>query len=624
MPTEASYLGTVQSVQGATVSIELATETIPGLAFIGGYGYRIGQVGSFVRIPMGYVDLYGVISQVGAAAVPERLSATEPFGRRWISVELIGEGTGSQAFQRGLSQYPTYGDKVYLVTEPDLAKLYGQSNSPNLIRIGHIASAENIPALVDVNRLVTRHSAVVGATGAGKSTTVASLMLSLSETGRFPSARIIVFDVHGEYATALQDCASVYRIAPRVGQDEMALYIPYWAMTFDELVSLTLGTIDDPSRGAITQKVYELKLDSIRHSPRRGITEDTVTVDSPVPFSVHQFWLDLYNLVNATHSAPPGSGQSSATIAYATENGVPAHGDAMRVIVPHFRPQTGSGTDRIYLSGSTLAIRRQLDSLASKLRDPRFDFMFRPGPWLPPPGAAPEKDLDELLEAWIGGPTPVAVLDLSGIPTSVLTELIGVLVRITFDSLFWARNLSEGGRERPLLLVLEEAHTYLGKGNEGPAALAVQRVVKEGRKYGVGAMIVSQRPAEIDSTILSQCGTIFAMRLANSVDRSHVTSAVTDNLAGLLGMLPALRTGEAIVIGEAVQLPVRAIIDPPPKNRRPDSSDPLVYDDSTPGGWNRRREPSNYADLVQVWRQQNPQSPRLFGEGVDQDAARPS
>ena len=134
----------------------------------------------------------------------------------------------------------------------------------------------------------------------------------------------------------------------------------------------------------------------------------------------------------------------------------------------------------------------------------------------------------------------------------MLSDLIGVLLRILYDALFWARDLPEGGRERPLLFVLEEAHAYLGKESANLAANAVRRIAKEGRKYGVGLMIVSQRPSEIDPTILSQCGTIFAMRLANDVDKGHVTNAASDNLKGLFDMLPILRTGEAIIVGEAV------------------------------------------------------------------------
>ena len=192
-------------------------------------------------------------------------------------------------------------------------------------------------------------------------------------------------------------------------------------------------------------------------------------------------------------------------------------------------------------------------------------------------------------------------------------DIIGVVLRVLYDALFWARNLSEGGRERPLLVVMEEAHNYLGGSGDGLAASIVKRIVKEGRKYGIGAMIVSQRPAEIDPTILSQCGTFFALRLSNSTDRSHVTGTLSDNLEGLTNMLPILRTGEAIVLGEAVTMPMRASIQPPPKDRRPDSQDPLVCDvlppekSQSPGGWNIHfNADASYEDFVRVWRQQNP------------------
>ena len=183
------------------------------------------------------------------------------------------------------------------------------------------------------------------------------------------------------------------------------------------------------------------------------------------------------------------------------------------------------------------------------LRDTRYDFLFRPGPWCPDPDGRPQSDIDSLLSSWIGGDKPITILDLSGIPVSILIDLVGVLIRLLFDALFWSRLLPEGGRSRPLLFVLEEAHAYLNTRNEGAASVAARRIVKEGRKYGLGAMIVSQRPAEIDPTILSQCGTLFAMRLANNSDRSHVTGTVSDNLEGLFNMLPSLRTGEAIIVG---------------------------------------------------------------------------
>jgi DNA helicase HerA-like ATPase len=220
-----------------------------------------------------------------------------------------------------------------------------------------------------------------------------------------------------------------------------------------------------------------------------------------------------------------------------------------------------------------------------------------------------------LLSAWLGGPHPIVILDLSGVPASILNDLIGTLLRVLYDALFWARDRSEGGRERPLLLVLEEAHVYLGKDHKGAAAGAVRRIAKEGRKYGIGAMIVSQRPSEVDDTILSQCGTLFALRMSNPSDRGHVIGTVTDNLQGLLSNLPILRTGEAVIVGEAVHLPMRALIEPPPEDRRPDSADPVIFggrfgendaEKSRLGGWDRGREPGDYQQVVEAWRLQQP------------------
>lgn len=612
MPSSPTYLGTVQDVQGGTISISLDKDTVSGLAFIEGHGYRIGQIGSFVRVSIGYTDLFGIVSQVGAGAVPEALLTAEPYGHRWVRVQLVGEGQRAGEFKRGISQYPTIGDEAHLVTEQDLSRIYGRPDAPNFVRVGSLASAESIPALIDIDRLVTRHSAIVGTTGAGKSTTVANLLVSLSDSSRYPSARIIVLDIHGEYHAALHDRATLFRVNADESQGEKPLFIPYWALSFDELLQVTpFRSVTDADRAALVEKVKQLKLASIQHQVRNGITADTLTVDTPVPFSIHRLWYELYRHVCSTHTAPSAN-QSEATEALENDaQGNPLIGDIMRVIAPQYRPITQGGQNRVYLSAAPLNIRRQILALESLLRDSRYDFLFRPGPWCPNPDhqnldAQPDEDIDSLLRSWVGGDKPITILDLSGVPVSILMDLVGVLIRLVFDSLFWSRFLPEGGRSRPLLFVLEEAHTYLNSGNQGVAAIAARRLVKEGRKYGVGAMIVSQRPAEIDTTILSQCGTMIAMRLANSFDRAHVTGTVSDNLEGLFNMLPALRTGEAIIVGEAVQLPLRASIDAPAKNRRPDSHDPLVYDPELNGGWNRPRQEDDYAKVVEVWRGENP------------------
>ena len=152
MTSKATYIGDVQNVNGTTVSVAFSPNCISGLPYENGEGYKIGQVGSFVKIPLGYTDLFGIVSQIGANAVPEAQIESQPHGNRWITIQLIGEGQRSGGFERGISQYPTIGDEVHLVSESDLKHIYGNIDKTNLVKIGHIAGAESIPALIDINK----------------------------------------------------------------------------------------------------------------------------------------------------------------------------------------------------------------------------------------------------------------------------------------------------------------------------------------------------------------------------------------------------------------------------------------------------------------------------------------
>jgi uncharacterized protein len=632
MRADPTLIGTVQDVAGTSVSVALASETATGLSFYKGESYRIGQVGSFVRIPLGYTSLFGIVSQVGAGAAPKTDGDSRPWGNQWLRIQLVGERGREGRFERGVSQHPTINDAVHIVTEEDLREIYGPGDPVDFVSVGHLASAESIPALVNINRLVTRHSAVVGTTGAGKSTTVAGLLAALSNPNRYPSARIVVLDIHGEYAKALGDRSAVFRVAADAKKNERTLNIPFWALSFDELVKLSFGELNDKARATVADAVVALKKESLGKQTREGVKAERLTADSPIPFCLHKLWFDLHNWENRTVIPKPGAAAEEVEPAYVNgPDGKPLEGDAMSVTPPQFRTikTTGPANERVNWGKDPLGIRQQVAVLASKLRDPQFAFVFNPGDWRPEIDGAVKKDLDSLLADWVGSPAPITILDLSGIPSPVLNDLIGALLRILYDALFWARNLPEGGRERPLLLVLEEAHAYLGKEHTGPAASAVRRIAKEGRKYGVGMMLVSQRPSEIDSTILSQCGTIFAMRLANDTDRGQVAGAASDNLKGLFEMLPILRTGEAIIVGEAVSLPIRTIIDPPSANRRPDSGDPrvVVRGDASKdgfegeGGWAVPRHDDDYSIVMRQWRSQSPyyehQKPKPNAAGTE-------
>ena len=626
LSNDESYLGEVQDVSGTAVTIAMSKKSLTGFVYINGQGYRAGQIGSFVRIPIGFDNLFGIVSQVGASAAPDNQQENVD-GNRWMAIQLIGEGPRNGIFKRGLSQYPTIGDKVHLVSEVELKDIYGQPEKPYFVRLGHISNAESIPALVDVNKLVTRHSAVVGTTGSGKSTTVASLMNVLSDKKNYPSARIVMLDLHGEYGQALKERATIFKIATseRIAKSEKQLFMPFWALNFDELCKVAFGDFaSEKDRNIVMERVYKYKLDSLEAHPRNGVTADTLSVDSPVPFNIHKLWYELFiDTFGTYHNLKGRTGTPKDNLAYELDtNGNELKGDADAGIPPTFKNVvTDAGADKINYLPGVLGLGKQVLLLGTKLRIPRYDFIFRPGSYCPEADGKVKSDIDELLKVWLGADNPISILDLSGVPADTLQTTIGVLLRILYDAIFWSRDLSQGGRHRPLLIVMEEAHIYLNDNVDNMAAAMVQRIVKEGRKYGIGAMIVSQRPSEIDATILSQCGTYFALRLTNAADRSHISSAMSDNLAGLTGMLPILRTGEAIVLGEAVKLPMRTTIEAPPRDSRPDSQDPIIYDEIAleksehPGGWGIPNEPNpRYDELVEVWRAQDPKVSKIVEE----------
>ena len=612
-----SRLGTVEQVNGSSVNVKLADSTPGGLLFVSGEAYRVGQVGGFVRIPSGYVDLYGVISQVGAGAAPGPPELASQFGNRWLMVELVGQGRRGTRFERGIAQYPSIGDSVHVVTESNLKTVYAPGDEDGYVAVGRVASAESIRAYLDLNRLVSRHSAVVGSTGSGKSNAVANILGAVSNRAHFKSARVVLFDLHGEYAKAFGDQARVFRVGANAKAGERELHVPFWALTAEEFISMSMGSVSGTPLTLLQERLLSSKRASKAAGVPHGLPDLTVTVDTPLPFSVYQLWHDLYSLHSSTHSVSKNQNQTETTRAY-IRDGVPptnAIGDSDKLERPRFRPlkDVKDDPDKVYAGLYGDMPRAHLDILESKLRDPRMQFLFNPGDWAVAKDGTTKSDLDTLLAAWIGADTPISVFDLSGIPTAVVDDLVGAVLRILYDAVFWGRLKQEGGRERPLLIVLEEAHVYLGAQSKSRAAIAARRIAKEGRKYGVGLMLVSQRPSEVDTTILSQCGTVVALRLTNDSDRAQVTSCASDNLKGLFSMLPVLRTGEALIVGEAVNMPIRAIIDRPVEGRRPDSDDPVVVvprDNNgkriRSGGWTELVQEENYKPLVEAWRKQDP------------------
>ena len=579
-----TLIGHVDSVKGGVVTIRLRDD-LPTFLMVDGRSYRVGQVGAFLRIPLGYTQLYAVCTLVGAAAAPRSDEPTMGSGYRWLSATLFGESIGG-VFERGVSQYPTIEDEVHLVTPQDMRVIYGSTNEERAITVGHIAAASGISGKLDLGQLVTRHSAVVGSTGSGKSNLLAVLLEAIATQG-FSAARVLVIDPHGEYASAVGEYGRVFRAKADAIRGEQPLYVPYWALPFEELQAIALGQMQPAAEAAVRDEVAARKREAaalLDKSP----PQTAVTADSPIPFSLKRLWFDLDNFERQTFKDKERTIPCDKTQA----------GDPERLISNQY-PAPNPGNQAPFAHQTRRNISKQLELMRSRLQDSRFAFLFDPGDKLSPnQHGKTQGDLHDLVASWVGHDKPLSVLDVSGLPSEVLSTIVGTMLRIVYDVLFWAFELPISGRNQPLLIVLEEAHTFLPEGSDSAAHRTISRIAKEGRKYGIGLCVVTQRPVEIESTVLSQCGTMIALRLTNSADRAKVEAAMPDDLGPLSGMLPALRTGEGLVLGEAMPIPSR--IQFFKARRRPRGDDPDM-----PEAWRRPRpDPVHYKSALNNWRHQ--------------------
>lgn len=584
-------IGEIDSISGNSISVKLFDNIKSNMPVIDGVVYRVGQIGSFVRIPLGYANLYGIVTQIGSGAIPDSLKEIyykdyDSFkNTSWINIVLAGEQVGKR-FERGVTQYPTTGDKVHLVTINDLDIIYGGYEDSNSITVGNISVSESLDAKIDLDKLISRHCAIVGSTGSGKSNSVSVLLESIAKRN-FPSSRILVIDPHGEYNDALSKYSRVIETNPK--EVENKLYIPFWALPFNELMKIFSGTISDANREYIREKVVEAKIASANEN-KLDVPKESITADSPIPFSIKQLWFELDDFERQTYleRAKP------ETITEKIQNG-----DADKLKSNLYQPASAGGGSP-FLNNQAKGIMGFLDSVRNRLNDSSYNFLFNPGDFTPNLKGKIKSDIDSLFMDWLGNPLPITILDLSGIPSEIMSSISGTLLKIIYDGLFWGVNTKVGGKNQPLLIVLEEAHSYLKAGEHSISSRTVQMIAKEGRKYGVGLLLVTQRPSELDETVLSQCGTMIALRMNNSKDRGHIRSAVQDELQSMVDLLPSLRTGEALISGEAVKIPSRVKFFK--ISNAPKSSDPKASEKWLQTIENTETE---YKSLLKSWRNKN-------------------
>jgi hypothetical protein len=582
-------IGEIDSISGNSISVKLFDNIKSNMPIIDGIVYRVGQIGSFVKIPLGYANLYGIVTQIGAGAIPDSLKEIylkdyDSFkNTSWINIVLAGEQVGKR-FERGVTQYPTTGDTVHLVTINDLDIIYGGYEDSNSITVGNISVSESLDAKIDLDKLISRHCAIVGSTGSGKSNSVAVLLEAIAKR-EFPSSRILVIDPHGEYNDALSKYSRVIEINPKEEKDK--LYIPFWALPFNELIKVFSGNLTDIQREYIREKIVEERIKSAVQNELE-VAKESITADSPIPFSIKRLWFELDDFERKTFQA----NRIDVTAKL-------SEGD-IETLKSNEYPPAGLGSSAPFLNQKAKGLLSFLDSMRNKLNDSSYGFLFSPGELTPDSNGKIVKDIDSLFFDWLGNDLPITILDLSGIPSDITSSISGTLLKIIYDGLFWGVNTRVGGKNQPLLIVLEEAHSYLKAGENSISSRTVQTIAKEGRKYGVGLLLVTQRPSELDETVLSQCGTMIALRMNNSKDRGHIRAAVQDELQSIVDLLPSLRTGEALISGEAVKIPSRVKffkIANAPKSSDPKASEKWLetIDDTE----------NEYKNLLKSWRNKN-------------------
>jgi DNA helicase HerA-like ATPase len=489
-------IGRVSTVNGSQSSVEINARVANG---------EVPTVGKFMGLMSGNAIIIGLITEVGEDAVTTAGSGQAIY-RKMARLDLIGElrdaDTGSTRFQRGVTEYPNIGDGAFMLTEAELRLVYGTADADRA-HIGDLQQNSNIHVHIDIDHLVSRHFAILGATGVGKSSGVAIILNKILDTR--PNLRIFLVDPHNEYGRCFGDKANV--LNPR------NLRLPFWLFNFEETIDAFFGGrpgVDEEVE--ILSEVIPLAKAAYlqyRNGSERAITKkrdprDTgFTADTPVPYRIE----DLINLLDERMGKLENR---NSRMIY--------HKLIGRIQTFRNHPRYAFMFENANIGGDTMA------EILSHL--------FR----LPPDGK------------------PMTIMQLAGFPAEVVDSVVSVLCRMAFDFGLWSDGVA------PLLFVCEEAHRYAPADKNigfGPTKRALSRIAKEGRKYGVFLGLVTQRPAEIDSTIISQCSTLFVMRLSNDRDQALIRSAVSDAAANLLSFIPSLGTREVFTFGAGVALPTR-------------------------------------------------------------------
>lgn len=565
-------IGKIIEVSGNSIRIELDNKITELTRSVYGQVYSVGQIGSIIKIHFGRKILFAYVRmlrmQSDILAEEGKTTILPGDDKRILEADLFGQGiwsskNGKLTFTRGVETYPLPLQDAFLCLNDELESIYRAAedlkedkNDP-MVPIGNYVGGNNAVCRANIDKLFGHHCAILGSTGSGKSGTVASILhsvLSHTTDGKKISPRIVIIDPHGEYAKAFKDKAIVYKAYNESSTSSTPteqLKLPYWLMSSDEFRSLVIGKTEfeaTSQTNVIYQAITYARLlnaglienvgddpfgEANDHVAKANVTEEQILNfdrDKPIPFLLSEF-------------------------------------------IKHVDKVQGRKAGKVDNLTPSDSNRQKIESILKKLKvlrsNPQLGFLLEEF-------SSSSPTFETVLGQFVGESSDknLRIVDISGLPNEVAGPLTALIARLLFQYKLWQTR--EEREKDPMLFICEEAHRYVpnhGEAQYKEAQEAVRRIAKEGRKYGVGLMLVSQRPSDVEATVLSQCNSWIILRLTNSNDQEHVSKFLPDSLVGLTKMLPSLTRREAIFVGEAAALPSRIRINKLSLDQLPDSND---------------------------------------------------
>jgi len=546
-------------------------------------------------------DIYILASIQNVCAVQSKDADTINYTVSCSPIGCYSETEDGISFRQGGVNLPSPTEPAYLPDDEVINAIFS-SNDNFSFQIGNLSNNDAVNYFVDGNKFFGKHIAVVGSTGSGKSCAVARLLQNIMKisdghnenANSLKNSHVIIFDIHSEYQSAFKLAEEEHFSLNCLDVEKLCL--PYWLMNSQELEALFIESNEMNSHNQISQFKKAVILSKEKHNP----SMEHINYDTPVYFDIWEVYRYIKNknseVINKNETLPHLPKRSDGTIINDAENVYLSEDVSFAA--------TSTAKDSKASNGPYNGeFERFVTRLETKLSDKRLKFITNPKK--ENGEAFKTEDFDVILQQFLGyiDKSNVTIIDLSAIPFEVLSIVISLLSRVIFDFAFHyskLRHTSGLVNDIPFMLVCEEAHNYIPKngGAEYNASRhSIERIAKEGRKYGLNLMVVSQRPSEVSETIFSQCNNFIVLKLTNVNDQNCIKNLLPDNNSSLVDTLPTLAAGECLVVGDAVPLP--AIVKMSLPNPRPSSSNVNVYDE-----WNKDWINIAFEEVIKRWRKE--------------------